>query len=178
MNDFSHGGNLKSLAADARRPERDILDFSVNLRPEGPPEFITCALWRAMNGVTPYPSPDMQELREKAALHYGLSPECFVFGNGANELIHALPCALNLKRAVIPEPAFSEYRLACLRHGVEIDSVPAGEKTSFTPSLSALAERVGTNHKGEKQETAVFLANPCNPSGGLLDKKELFQTIK
>ena len=99
MNDFSHGGNLKSLAADARRPERDILDFSVNLRPEGPPEFITCALWRAMNGVTPYPSPDMQELREKAALHYGLSPECFVFGNGANELIHALPCALNLKRA-------------------------------------------------------------------------------
>ena len=81
MNDFSHGGNLKSLAANARRPERDILDFSVNLRPEGPPEFITCALWRAMNGVTPYPSPDMQELREKAALHYGLSPECFVFGN-------------------------------------------------------------------------------------------------
>ena len=65
MNDFSHGGNLKSLAADARRPERDILDFSVNLRPEGPPEFITSALWRAMNGVTPYPSPDMQELREK-----------------------------------------------------------------------------------------------------------------
>lgn len=78
MNDFSHGGNLKSLAADARRPERDILDFSVNLRPEGPPEFITSALWRAMNGVTPYPSPDMQELREKAALHYGLLPECFV----------------------------------------------------------------------------------------------------
>ena len=36
MNDFSHGGNLKSLAADARRPERDILDFSVNLRPEAP----------------------------------------------------------------------------------------------------------------------------------------------
>ena len=178
MNDFSHGGNLKSLAADARRPERDILDFSVNLRPEGPPEFITSALWRAMNGVTPYPSPDMQELREKAALHYGLLPECFVFGNGANELIHALPRALNLKRAVIPEPAFSEYRLACLCHGVEIDSVPSGEKTSFTPSLAALAERAGTNHEGEEQETAVFLANPCNPSGGLLDKKELFQTIK
>lgn len=61
---------------------------------------------------------------------------------------------------------------------MEIDSVPSGEKTSFTPSLAALAERAGTNHEGEEQETAVFLANPCNPSGGLLDKKELFQTIK
>ena len=44
MNVFSHGGDLKSLAEEACRPERDILDFSVNLRPEGMPEFIVSAL--------------------------------------------------------------------------------------------------------------------------------------
>ena len=89
MNSFSHGGDLKSLAADAGRPEREILDFSVNLRPEGMPEFIASALWKAMDAAVPYPSPDMAELRELAAVHYGLPSGCFTFGNGANELIHA-----------------------------------------------------------------------------------------
>ena len=123
MNVFSHGGDLKSLAEEACRPERDILDFSVNLRPEGMPEFIVSALWKAIENAVPYPSPDAADLQELAAVHYGLPSGCFVFGNGANELIHALPRALNLKQAVIPEPAFSEYRLACLRHGTDVLSI-------------------------------------------------------
>ena len=85
MNVFSHGGDLKSLAEEACRPERDILDFSVNLRPEGMPEFIASALWKAMENAVPYPSPDAADLRELAAVHYGLPSGCFVFGNGANE---------------------------------------------------------------------------------------------
>lgn len=171
MNTFSHGGDLKSLAAHARRPERDILDFSVNLRPEGMPEFIVSALWRAMDDAVPYPSPDMEELREHAAVRYGLPSGCFVFGNGTNELIHALPRALGLKRAVIPEPSFSEYRLACLRQGAEVLSVPTGEEDSFTPSPLRLAEQAADG-------SAVFLANPCNPSGGLLDVRNLRRAVK
>lgn len=83
------------------------------------PEFIASALWKAMDAAVPYPSPDMAELRELAGGSLRLPSGCFTFGNGANELIHALPRALELKRAVIPEPAFSEYRLACPapRHG-------------------------------------------------------------
>ena len=68
MNVFSHGGDLKSLAAEACRPERDILDFSVNLRPEGMPEFIASALWKAMENAVPYPSPDMADLDRKSVV--------------------------------------------------------------------------------------------------------------
>ena len=171
MNSFSHGGDLKSLAADAGRPEREILDFSVNLRPEGMPEFIASALWKAMDAAVPYPSPDMAELRELAAVHYGLPSGCFTFGNGANELIHALPRALELKRAVIPEPAFSEYRLACLRHGTDVLSIRTEERDSFIPSSLLPAEQAADG-------SAVFLANPCNPSGGLLDVPALRQAVR
>ena len=171
MNSFSHGGDLKSLAADAGRPEREILDFSVNLRPEGMPEFIASALWKAMDAAVPYPSPDMAELRELAAVHYGLPSGCFTFGNGANELIHALPRALELKRAVIPEPAFSEYRLACLRHGTDVLSIRTEERNSFIPSPLLTAEQAAGG-------SAVFLANPCNPSGGLLDVPALRQAVR
>ena len=146
MNSFSHGGDLKSLAADAGRPEREILDFSVNLRPEGMPEFIASALWKAMDAAVPYPSPDMAELRELAAVRSGLPSGCFTFGNGANELIHALPRALELKRAVIPEPAFSEYRLACLRHGTDVLSHPDGG-TGFLHSVFPPAGGTGRRRK-------------------------------
>lgn len=171
MNDFLHGGDLKSLAADAGRPEQNILDFSVNLRPEGMPEFITSALWKAMEDAVPYPSPDMAELRELAAAHYGLPSGCFTFGNGANELIHALPRALGLKQAIIPEPAFSEYRLACLRHGTDVLSPQTEERDCFTPSPSRLAEQAADG-------SAVFLANPGNPSGGLLDVPALRRAMQ
>jgi len=171
MNVFSHGGDLKSLAEEACRPERDILDFSVNLRPEGMPEFIVSALWKAMENAVPYPSPDAADLRELAAVHYGLPSGCFVFGNGANELIHALPRALNLKQAVIPEPAFSEYRLACLRHGTDVLSIRTEERNSFLPSLCRLEEQAADG-------SAVFLANPSNPSGGLLDAAALHRVVQ
>ncbi|WP_300777119.1 cobyric acid synthase [uncultured Akkermansia sp.] len=171
MNVFSHGGDLKSLAAEACRPERDILDFSVNLRPEGMPEFIASALWKAMENAVPYPSPDMADLRDLAAVHYGIPAGCFAFGNGANELIHALPRALNLKQAVIPEPAFFEYRLACLRHGTDVLSIRTEERNSFLPSLRHLAEQAANG-------SAVFLANPANPSGGLLDAAALRRAVQ
>lgn len=123
------------------------------------PEFIASALWKAMDAAVPYPSPDMAELRELAAVHYGLPSGCFTFGNGANELIHALPRALELKRAVIPEPAFSEYRLACLRHGTDVLSIRTEERDSFIPSSLLPAEQAADG-------SAVFLANPATHPAG------------
>ncbi|QWP40921.1 aminotransferase class I/II-fold pyridoxal phosphate-dependent enzyme [Akkermansia muciniphila] len=169
MNVFSHGGDLKSLAEEACRPERDILDFSVNLRPEGMPEFIVSALWKAMENAVPYPSPDAADLRELAAVHYGLPSGCFVFGNGANELIHALPRALNLKQAVIPEPAFSEYRLACLRHGTDVLSIRTEERNSFLPSLCRLEEQAADGSavfSGKSQQSVRRPAGRSGPAQG------------
>lgn len=169
MNVFSHGGDLKSLAEEACRPERDILDFSVNLRPEGMPEFIVSALWKAMENAVPYPSPDAADLRELAAVHYGLPSGCFVFGNGANELIHALPRALNLKQAVIPEPAFSEYRLACPapRHGCSFH--PDGG-TKFLPPVSLPSGGTGRRRKrcfsGKSQQSVRRPAGRSGPAQG------------
>lgn len=170
MNNFSHGGNLKKLSNVAGCAKQDILDFSVNLRPEGTPEFIISSLWKAIQDAVPYPSPDMEELRELAGEHYGIPSHCFAFGNGANELIHAIPRAFDLHRAVIPEPAFSEYRLACLRHGTKVTSFQTTEQEHFLPNPNLLK-------KYASEGNAVFLSNPSNPSGGLLKAKPLRQII-
>ena len=116
MKPEAHGGDRLRMAALAGRTPDSLLDFSVNVRPEGAPEFLRLALCRALDQVSAYPSPHAEEAMEAAARLYGLPADCFVFGNGSNELIHLLARALkeeDIPCAAVIEPAFSEYALAC-----------------------------------------------------------------
>ena len=161
----AHGGDLLAMAAVSKRDPASLLDFSVNIRPEGAPEFLRAALVRANTGLTAYPSPNAEEALAAAARRHGLPAGRFAFGNGSNELIHALARVLK-KRGVpgvfIVEPAFSEYALACRLAGLESSPLwgGIGSGADGQPSgdlLGGLAEA--------PSGSAVFLANPCNPSG-------------
>lgn len=78
------------MASVSKRDPASLLDFSVNVRPEGAPEFLRAALVRANTGLAAYPSPNAEEALAAAARRYGLPAGRFAFGNGSNELIHAL----------------------------------------------------------------------------------------
>ena len=67
MKPEAHGGDLLRMAATAGRDPASLLDFSVNVRPEGPPEFIRAALFRAMTALAAYPSPHAEEAMLAAA---------------------------------------------------------------------------------------------------------------
>ena len=89
MNPEEHGGDLRGMAAISGREPGALLDFSVNIRPEGPPEFLFAAMLRARATLSAYPSPHAEEALEAAAHHHGIPTARFLFGNGSNELIHA-----------------------------------------------------------------------------------------
>ena len=123
MKPEAHGGDRLRMAALAGRAPDSLLDFSVNVRPEGAPEFLRLALCRALDHISAYPSPHAEEAMEAAARVYGLPADCFVFGNGTNELIHLLARVLKedgTPCAAVIEPAFSEYALACGLAGLEV----------------------------------------------------------
>ena len=129
MKPDAHGGDLLRMAALAGRAPDSLLDFSVNVRPEGPPEFLRLALCHALDQVSAYPSPHAEEAMEAAARAHGLPPDCFVFGNGSNELIHLLARVLRAEGrpcAAVAEPAFSEYALACDRAGLDVRHLACG----------------------------------------------------
>ena len=126
MKPEAHGGDRLRMAALAGRAPDSLLDFSVNVRPEGAPEFLRLALCRALDQISAYPSPHAEEATEAAARVYGLPADCFVFGNGSNELIHLLARVLKeegIPCAAVIEPAFSEYALACGLAGLEVRSL-------------------------------------------------------
>ena len=161
----AHGGDLLAMASVSKRDPASLLDFSVNVRPEGAPEFLRAALVRANTGLAAYPSPNAEEALAAAARRYGLPAGRFAFGNGSNELIHALARVLKRRGAPcvsIVEPAFSEYALACRLAGLESSPLwgGIGSGADGRPSGDLLAGLAET-----PSGSAVFLANPCNPSG-------------
>ena len=176
MKPEAHGGDLLRMAATAGRDPASLLDFSVNVRPEGPPEFIRAALFRAMTALAAYPSPHAEEAMLAAARHHGMDASRFVFGSGSNELIHALARVLR-KRGVpsvrVVEPAFSEYAIACRLAGIKAIPVWGGiiEKNQCVPTTdTGKDEAVPTRDlldalTDAPEGSAVFLANPGNPSG-------------
>ena len=178
MKPEAHGGDLLRMAATAGRDPASLLDFSVNVRPEGPPEFIRAALFRAMTTLAAYPSPHAEEAMLAAARHHGMDASRFVFGSGSNELIHALARVLR-KRGVpsvrVVEPAFSEYGIACRLAGIEAIPVWGGiiETNQGDPATDAKTKKdaaVPTRDllgalSDAPASSAVFLANPGNPSG-------------
>lgn len=168
MNPEEHGGDLRGMAAISGREPGALLDFSVNIRPEGPPEFLFAAMLRARATLSAYPSPHAEEALEAAAHHHGIPAARFLFGNGSNELIHA--CARMLKKRGVPavcivEPAFSEYALACRRAGLELRHVWGGlaraKGSGPANEDGGLARLLASAPSG----AAVFLANPGNPLG-------------
>ena len=74
----AHGGDLLAMASVSKRDPASLLDFSVNVRPEGAPEFLRAALVRANTGLAAYPSPNAEEALAAAARHYGLPTDRFL----------------------------------------------------------------------------------------------------
>lgn len=168
---YSHGGDLKRMASESGRNPEDILDFSVNVRPEGLPDFLKEAFRASLERLAPYPSPHAEEARSTLAKACGLPEECLILGNGSNELIHALPRSLHLQHALIAEPAFTEYRLACERAGTFISSLQGDEQHGFLPEETELRTQAAFGD-------SVFLANPTNPAGTLWKKETLLSLVR
>lgn len=166
-----HGGDWRKLALLSGRNEEDILDFSVNVRPEGPPDFLRGALLRALDVCSRYPSPECLEACEAAARFHGVSPGHFVFGNGCNQLIHDLPRLLHAPEVLVLQPSFGEYVPAWERAGKTVRSCGAGADLSFLPVWEELATAAPAGG-------AVLLASPGNPSGVLLPKGAVLEAAR
>lgn len=159
-----HGGNIYNKQTE--------LDFSVSVNPFGMPEQVRLAAEEGLALAGQYPDRKMQGLREELARFYGVSAEQVICGNGASELIYALAGAFRPARALIVEPAFSEYRLALEAHGCQTEQITVLEGRQFRPGDQVL----GAVETGQYE--MVFLCNPDNPTGQLADTGFLEQLVK
>lgn len=161
-----HGGTVYEAARRWQIDPREVLDFSANINPFGPPSAVLDALKDAWRTCGTYP--DQSELRAALSEKVGCSVENISVGNGSTGLIFAAVRALRPRTALLIEPAFAEYRRALAAVGAEVDSFPLLEQECF----ELRAGRVGVKLQSKRYDLVIF-NNPHNPTGKLSAGLEL-----
>ncbi len=156
--DQRHGGNLRALAAEAGLPASEIIDFSANINPLGPPAWLRPIINSSINSLVHYPDPDSAELVKTAARHYGATANEVLAGNGSTELLYLLARALKPGRAVIPVPSYVDYARAARVAEVPVATVLLREEKGFALDAAELRAIL-------REGDMVIIGRPNNPTG-------------
>lgn len=168
-----HGGNIWDAAKSIGKRAEDIVDFSSSVNPHGIPKGAARAARAAMGLLAAYPDPGSKALIAGLSGYLGVRKECIIPGNGSTELIHLLPQVVRCAKALIAEPAFSEYRVALNNAGVRVFSLRLKESDGFAIDLGALEGEL------KKRPCALFfMANPQNPTGAVTERKVVLEIAR
>lgn len=144
-----------------------LLRLNNNENPLGPPE----AARKVIEAFPPpraaiYPSGDAFHLRRKLADRFGLDPEQFLVGNGANEVIAFVIKAFCQKgdNIITADKTFAVYEWVATFSGFEARLVPLKE---FTFDDEGMLARVDARSK------IIFICNPNNPTGTYWNTRRL-----
>lgn len=163
MKKMIHGGDIY------RHP--DMIDFSSNCNPFGPPQRVQDAICRAAGQIGHYPDVQCSLLRDALSAKLHVPGAWIFFGNGAAEVIFAAVTALKPKKALLPAPTFAEYAQALETVGCEIQYEQTAEADGFALPMD-FAEQI------TEDIDMVFLCNPNNPTGNLLSREETERVIR
>ncbi|OPL08106.1 MAG: hypothetical protein AVO33_02105 [delta proteobacterium ML8_F1] len=166
-----HGGDIYS---DAFPRGRELVDFSSNGNPYGPPEGVGKSLSKALGQAGKYPDLSYRNLKAHILDYHGQSDLSIVLGNGASEVIHR--AFTGLSRVVLLGPGYSEYEKSARDHGVSIHWLALEEesrdglwrlKLPLVKTLAALGEADG-----------IVVAHPNNPDGSVLDPGTMEELVR
>ena len=162
MERIVHGGDVYGGNAG-------LLDFSVCLNPAGEPQPVLRA---AQEGVLRqgYPDPQCRGLVRAAAQRDGVEESMVLWGNGCADLIDRFSLSLRPKKAILLAPTFGEYRRALEGVDCQIEEVHLSQENGFVPD-EALLEAIVPGAE------LVFLCDPNNPTGRLMDEILLHQVL-
>ncbi len=158
-----HGGDIYHHAG--------CLDFSANCNPLGTPEGVRQAVTDSLDELVNYPQVGYEKLKKAIAEYEGVKEKQVICGNGAAELIYTLTLALRPKEALVFAPTFAEYEQALENLGTSVSYYKLKKEKGFQPQEDFLACLT-------PQIDVVFLCNPNNPTGLLLDPEFLQRVLE
>jgi threonine-phosphate decarboxylase len=171
-----HGGDVWQVSEELGTPASDLLDFSANINPRGLPPKARARLARDAADarlLSFYPDPSARCLRKALSAHLTIDPDTIAVGPGAEALLAPILCHLHPHRALVPIPAFSEYRQVCEQLQIEFAPFPLQRAESFRTPVERLCQ-----HIESESPDLVLLNNPHNPSGAMLDRHEVRRVLE
>ena len=167
----SHGGQLRQIAERFGIPQSQLLDFSANINPEGPPPAVLPTLHASLedpDSLACYPDMEQTELKQSLARYAGAQPNNIVVANGFVPILDAALRALKVRHCLMPIPSFVEYRSALIRAQIRITHHLLDPDQGFAYDIQSMLTG---------DHDAILLANPQNPSGVSCDPQTLLQLV-
>lgn len=165
-----HGGNLTWAKKYYQREH--LIDFSANINPLGCPEGVYHALLNSYQDLMHYPDPDCTALKGSLEKYFELQADHILVGNGAVEIIYLICKLLQPRKVVTLAPTFSEYSRAARAVKAEISYCRLIEQAdAFSLDMNKLQEHL-------EGADLLFLCNPNNPAGNILDQNCLTEVLQ
>jgi histidinol-phosphate aminotransferase len=152
--------------------KRFAIDLSLSENPLGCSPKVSAIIKREINKISHYPDPDCWELKKALSKKFYLPMGKIIVSNGSEQLINLIPRVL-LKpgdEAIIPEVTFPSF---------EIGVIIAGGRPIFSKMTRDFSiDLQDIKNKITKKTKLIFLCNPNNPTGKILDKKAILKLVK
>lgn len=171
MNEFEHGGNIHKILREKVGEQNKVLDFSANINPLGPPEWLRPLLSSQVESLIHYPDPEYTDFIEAISSFAGVSREHIVVGNGTTELLYTLMRVIPQKNLIIPVPSYVDYVRAAELGGKSIQPFELKEEEGFMLNCDRLLDHLGPHD-------AVIIATPNNPTGLNVSRDDLLHLIQ
>ena len=148
-----------------------VIKLASNENALGPSPKAVAVLRKATGSLHRYPESTCPELRAKLAKRLKAAPESLVFGNGSDELIVlALRAFVDPgDEVVVATPTFLIYELQAKACGASVVVVPSQH---YRYDLKAMKAAITPHTK------LVFIANPDNPTGTYVTRRELTEFLR
>ena len=156
----------KPLKQAERESGVNCIKMASNENPFGPSPLAIEAMQEVLGECNFYPDNDISELRQKIAEHHKLPPEDVLVTAGSTSLLGIISRTLLAPglNAITSERSFVIYRIATKAAGGRLVEVPMRDDGFY---LDAITSAIDPNTR------IVFLANPNNPTGTLVDAAAL-----
>lgn len=145
----------------------ELVRLSGNENPFGPSQMATMAMMQALEKSFRYAFTETQTLVKQIADLEGVPTDHIVMGVGSGEILEIYGVYLGREKGevITATPGYTQMVGAMKRMGSTIVEVPLNAKLEH--DLDAMAAKVGPNTK------CVYLCNPNNPTGTIVDAAKL-----
>ncbi len=157
---YQPGKPITELAREMGLDEKSIVKLASNENPMGLSPKAQEAIQRAIPELMRYP--DGYALTHALSERLGVGLDQIVLGNGSNDVLELVAGAFLApgRAAVFSQHAFAVYPLATQARGARSIVVPARQ---YGHDLDAMRAAI------DRDTYVVFVANPNNPTGTMLD---------
>ena len=168
---YQGGKPISELAREMGLQVEDIVKLASNENPLGISPKADFAIQEALLDIARYPDGNSFALRDAVSKKFSVAPNQLVFGNGSNDILELAARAFLTAgcETIYSQHAFAVYPLVTQATGATGVVVPAKDYGHDLPAMLAAIT---------PKTRIIFIANPNNPTGTLLDKAELLTFLK